>query len=170
MKRSLQLQTGVTLMELLVYMGISSVVILGMMAFLVQTTKTRVSAESQHLAQHSARQALEQMTYSLRNAYDVVVNVDGTRAIIFSDNPDDAIQPIVTVYAIKDGQLVSAQAISVPPDDSSLQPVSGDGVIFTDVQFKKISASLQVTLGTVKNSRSSKIESTIAFRQRIVSL
>ncbi|MFA6553596.1 MAG: hypothetical protein WCT27_04165 [Patescibacteria group bacterium] len=153
-------------MELLVYLGISSMVMLGSTLFLVQTTKIRLSSDNQKLTQHSSRLALEKMTLSLRNAYDVVVSADGTRATIYSYNFNDPGRPIVSVYCGRDGQLWYGQSFVIPPDDGALSPVIEAGVKVSTVQFNKVSASLHVRLNTVKNDRESSIESTIAFRQK----
>ncbi|MFA5051733.1 MAG: prepilin-type N-terminal cleavage/methylation domain-containing protein [Patescibacteria group bacterium] len=159
-------QAGATLIELLVYLGISSFVVLGSLLFLVQMTTARLATNDQKTAQQSARLAVEKMTYSLRNAYDVVVNADGTRVTIYSNDTAHPGQPVITVYGLRDGRLMYGQSLVVPPDDAELQPILNDNVEIADLQFKKISASLQVSLSTIKSNRQSSVESTIAFRQK----
>lgn len=153
-------------MELLVYLGISSFVVLGSLMFLTQMTTARLATDNQKLAQQGARLAVEKMTYSLRNAYDVVVSADGTRATIYANDTEHPGQAVVTVYTMEANRLVYGQSMVVPPDDAALQPVLNDDVTVTSLQFQKVSASLQISLSTEKNNGTSSVNSTIAFRQK----
>ena len=134
--------------------------------FLVQTTGFRVGLNNQHLAQHETRVVMEKMTYSLRNAYDVQVAPDGKKVAIYSHNFDDPSQSIVTVYRAASQQLQYGQAIGSEPPEAALLPVVNDDILVQNINFTKISSSLQVDLTLMKKDKTSNINSTIAFRQK----
>lgn len=159
---------GTTLMELMVYLGISSVVTLSLTMFLAQSTKQRVMTNDQQLAQYNARQVVEKMTYSLRNAYDVSIEAGGTRAVVYSyyyvdpANPDD----LITVYELDGGRMYYGQDINSVPGHSSLKQLTDEGVEVTSVSFKKILSSLKVDLSVSKGIGESDVSTTISFRQQ----
>ena len=157
---------GVTLMELMIYLGISTIVVLALTSYLVQATKARVEMNNQQFVQHNTRQALEKMTYALRNAYDVAVYQEGSAVDIYSYNFDDPAKPIIYTFKYKDQDLFYGQSVEVPPAEESLQQLTDDGVSVESVSFKKISSSLQVQLVMKKNERQATLNSTIAFRQQ----
>ncbi|MFA6271732.1 MAG: hypothetical protein WC693_01305 [Patescibacteria group bacterium] len=161
-------QLGTTLMELMVYLGISSVVTLSLTMFLAQSTEQRVMTNNQQMAQHNARQVIEKMTYSLRNAYDVTIEAGGTRAIIYSyyyvdpANPDN----LITVYELDGGKMYYGQNINSIPDHSSMKLLTDEDVDVTVVSFKKISSSLRINVNVEKGTGESSVSSTISFRQQ----
>jgi type II secretory pathway pseudopilin PulG len=161
-------QHGTTLMELMVYLGISSIVTLSLTMFLVRSTDQRIMTNNQQAAQHNARQVIEKITYSLRNAYNVNIEAGGTRAIIYSyyyvdpTNPDN----LITVYELSGGKVYYGQDINAIPDHSSMKLLTDEDVDVTAVSFKKISSSLRVNLNVEKGSGESEINSTISFRQQ----
>jgi Tfp pilus assembly protein PilE len=159
-------EKGTTLMELMIYLVISSLIIIAMTSYLVQATRARVALNDQHLVQNDSRVVLEKMTYSLRNAYDVSVSSDNQSVTVFSHNFDDPMRPIITTYIYQSGQLMYGQAIGVPPAEPSMTPLVSSQVVVQNVHFAKVSSSLQVTLALAKNNKTSEVVSTIAFRQK----
>jgi Tfp pilus assembly protein PilV len=149
-------QKGVTLMELLVYLGISALVILAMGTFMVNVTKARVLSNNQRLAQQNARLILEKMTYSLRNAYDVNV-LSPAKVEIKSYDYNDPNNPVSKTAVIE------RQADNLLYLDG--WSLTEEGVSVTNVNFEKVSSSLQVSLTTEKNSQQASLSSTISFRQ-----
>lgn len=160
-------QRGVTLMELLVYLGMSTIVALGLTAFLTTTTAARVQTSNQHLAQHNGRLVLEKLTHSLRNAYEVVVYNEGNSVDIYSYNFDEPAKPIVTTFSHDAGQslLLYGQALVSRPSTNSLVPLIEPTVIVDQVTFTPVSASLHVQLTLLKDNGQASLDSTIAFRQ-----
>ncbi len=165
LKNKIKNQRGVTLMELLVYLGISTIVVVGLSALMTNTMHARVVSNNSKDAQQNARRVLENMTYSLRNAYQLDVAADGQSMNIYSQNIDNPSEPLVTTYQYVDSQLFYAQAVNeLPPADTFISLVD-EGVLVKDVNFHKISSSINVEFTIIKNSRQAEINSTIAYRQ-----
>ncbi|MFH1535058.1 MAG: hypothetical protein ABIF80_03670 [Patescibacteria group bacterium] len=161
-------QNGTTLMELMVYLGISSVVTLMLTMFLVNSTEQRVMTNDQQIAQHNARQVIEKMTYSLRNAHDVNIEAGGTRAVIYSDYYDNlgVPQDVITVYELSSGKIYYGQDINLIPSPSSMKLLTDEDVNVSLIAFKKVSSSLRINLNVEKGLGESDINSTISFRQQ----
>jgi Tfp pilus assembly protein PilE len=159
---------GTTLMELMVYLGISSVVTLSLTMFLARSTEQRVMTNDQQTAQHNARQVIEKMTYSLRNAYSVDIQSGGTKAIIYSYYYDNlgVPQDVITVYELNGGKIYYGQDINLIPSPSNMKQLTDEGVNVTQASFKKISSSLQIILDVKKGTGESDVRSTISFRQQ----
>ncbi|MFA6391143.1 MAG: hypothetical protein WCW66_00125 [Patescibacteria group bacterium] len=161
-------QNGTTLMELMVYLGISSVVTLMLTMFLVNSTEQRVMTNDQQMAQHNARQVIEKMTYSLRNAYSVDVQASGTKAVIYSyyyTNPGIP-DNVITVYELNGGKMYYGQDINTIPDPSGMKLLTDEDVNVSLVSFKKVSSSLRINLNVEKGEGKSDINSTVSFRQQ----
>lgn len=159
-------KNGVTLMELMIYLGISSIIALAMTSFLTNVTKQRVEISNQQIAQYNARQVLEKLTYSLRNAYEVEVNPDGTAVNIFSNNYDNPLQqPIISTYIYKNQKLYYGQSVINPPAEDTLLPITDEGLSVDNINFSQVSSSLKLQLVISKSGRQSGLDSTIAFRQ-----
>ncbi|MBU0612979.1 hypothetical protein KKB10_03090 [Patescibacteria group bacterium] len=155
-------------MELMVYLGISSVVTLMLTMFLVNSTEQRVMTNDQQIAQHNARQVIEKMTYSLRNAHDVNIEAGGTRAVIYSDYYDNlgVPQDVITVYELSSGKIYYGQDINLIPSPSSMKLLTDEDVNVSLIAFKKVSSSLRINLNVEKGLGESDINSTISFRQQ----
>lgn len=158
-------QRGVTLMELLVYLGISSVVVLSMMTLMANVSKQRLERTQQNTAQQAARVAVDKMTYSLRNAYSVVVAADGKTLDIYSYNFTNPAQPIVTTYREQDSRLYVGQALTTPPPPADLRPATPPTVLLEQLSFREISSAVQVTIRCRNGTRTADVSSTISFRQ-----
>ncbi|MFA6099238.1 MAG: prepilin-type N-terminal cleavage/methylation domain-containing protein [Patescibacteria group bacterium] len=158
-------QRGVTLMELLIYLGISSVVVLTMMTLMANVSKQRLQRIQQNTAQQAARVAVDKMTYSIRNAYRVDISADGKTLDIYSTNFADLTKPIVTTYSELDNQLYTGQSLETPPQPENLQPATPPGVILEQLSFREISSAVQVSLRCRNGARNAEISSTISFRQ-----
>lgn len=152
---------GVTLVELLIYLGISSIVTLAMSAFLVTTVHQRTEVASQNAAQHETRRVLEQLTYGLRNAYSVDVRTGGSAVDVYSDSTE----PQVATYELSGDRLNFGQQATTPPPAETLQPITGTDMKVTEVRFTRVASSLQVHLVIMKGTHQSTINSTISFRQ-----
>ncbi|MBU1951842.1 hypothetical protein KJ733_02930 [Patescibacteria group bacterium] len=152
----------------MVYLGISSVVTLMLTMFLVNSTEQRVMTNDQQIAQHNARQVIEKMTYSLRNAHDVNIEAGGTRAVIYSDYYDNlgVPQDVITVYELSSGKIYYGQDINLIPSPSSMKLLTDEDVNVSLIAFKKVSSSLRINLNVEKGLGESDINSTISFRQQ----
>lgn len=159
-------QSGVTLIELLVYLGLSSLIVLAMAGFLTRLATQRTTLADKALVEQSARTVLSRMTYAVRNAYDVVVYNDGTAVDIYSKNYSDPARPIVTTFLSDNGQLLYGQAENNPPGTSELLPVTDSQVSVAQLGFQRVSAAVVVDVTFVKNGRAIPLHSTIAFRQK----
>jgi type II secretory pathway component PulJ len=161
-------QNGTTLMELMVYLGISSIVTLMLTMFLVNSTEQRVLTNDQQIAQYNARQVIEKMTYSLRNAYDVNIEAGGTKAVVYSyfyTNPGVP-DNVITVYELNGGKIYYGQDINTIPGPSGMKLLTDENVNVSLVSFKKVSSSLRINLIVEKGVGESDINSTISFRQQ----
>jgi hypothetical protein len=155
-------------MELMVYLGISSIVTLMLTMFLVNSTEQRVLTNNQQTAQYNARQIIEKMTYSLRNAYDVDIQASGTKAIVYSHFYTNPVAPdnIITVYELNGGKMYYGQDMNLIPAPSSMKLLTDEDVNVSLVSFKKVSSSLRINLIVEKGTGESDINSTISFRQQ----
>jgi len=165
LKSIIKNQQGVTLMELLIYLAMSTVVVVGLSAVMTSTMQARVVSNSTKDAQQNARRVLENMTYSLRNAYQLDVAADGKSINIYSQNIDNPSEPYITTYKYDDSELLYAQAINELPAEDTFISLVDEGITVEDVFFNKIASSISVEFTTIKNNRKATINSTIAYRQ-----
>ncbi|PIS42928.1 MAG: hypothetical protein COT24_00830 [Candidatus Kerfeldbacteria bacterium CG08_land_8_20_14_0_20_40_16] len=161
-------EKGITLAELVVYLGISGLVTLILTSFLVQSTKQRIETNNQQLAQHTTRQVLEKMSHSLRNAYDVDVLAGGDGINIYSKiySISGDPQTEITTYRVIDEKIYYDETLGLLPDFSELKPITDEGIIVNAVQFRKISSSLKIEMQITKGNREATLDSTIFFRQQ----
>ncbi|MBI5405185.1 MAG: prepilin-type N-terminal cleavage/methylation domain-containing protein [Candidatus Kerfeldbacteria bacterium] len=150
-------QRGTTLMELMVYLAISTVVVLSMTTFVTALTKTRVRTTDQQIAQAEARNVIERMTHTIRNSRDVAVT--GARI----DATDET--GLVTSYCGCDGTIKSGQHMAFPPAGADLEPAIESGVQVDNFTLERLGSSVRVSLNFSKNGQSAALVSTIAFRQ-----
>lgn len=158
---------GVTLLELLLYLGISSAVVLGMTGFLVRATRQRVVTMDQTIAQQNGRTVSALFTHALRNAYDVTVQSAPLSAVISSENPDNPGQTIVTVFRYDETAktIEYGQAVGSPP--VVFIPLTDPSVAVENVSFERVSSALVLEARFTRGDRAASLASTIAFRQRL---
>ena len=153
-------QRGTTMFELVIYLALSSLVVLTMFQFISGLSAARVRTADQKLAQENARTVLARMTHALRNSKDVTVAAD--RINIEQENTNRI------VFAVKDGTIQYAEKLDVPPAypaDIELRPLTDPGVVLDTATFKKISSSVQVNVQFKKGTQVAQLDSTIAYRQ-----
>lgn len=162
-----RLPRGVTLMELLVYLGISSFIVVALTSYLMNATRQRVLAMDQTIAQENARAVFAKMTYALRNSYAVAVSETPERVEITAENPGHPGQPIITVFQYNPliQSVEYGQAIGTPP--IAFQPLTDPAVTVRDLDFEGVSSAVIVRGTFLRGTREAHVESTIAYRQGI---
>lgn len=152
---------GYTLIELLVYLGLSSLVMLLMTGFLVRVMGNKAIAATQTLLQENERTIFESMTTAIRNSYAVDVT-DGTRVVVKS-HPAGSTDTLYTIFQ-PDANHRFSMGQGASEADVVMSPITDDGI---SVLFSATAdtASLDVTLAAKKGTQSNAFTSTIAYRQ-----
>ncbi len=155
---------GYTLVELLVYLGLSSLVLLLMTGFLARVMGNKAIAATQTQLQENERTVFDAMTVAIRNSYEVTVENSGTKVIVKS-HPEDSGLTTYTVF-----QVDAHQRLSMGQNEDFMlvdpQPITDDGIIVKAFSATVISSSLEVTLVIQKGTQTNAFTSTIAFRQQ----
>lgn len=157
---------GITMLELMVYLGITVIIVSGLTTFLVQVTKQRINLHNQQLAQHNNRQVIEKMTHVLRNAYDVEIYQNGTALDVYSHNYTDHNSPIITTITYQEKRLFYGVSTGTRSVGELLLPLTDFGIVVEQVSFEQISSALQIALTMAKSESTASINSTISFRQQ----
>lgn len=92
---------GTTLIELMVVIGIISLVILGLVTFFSGGTRSWISGQSQLQAQREARLAIDQMVKEIRNADKVLEGNENMVRLSFPDKLHDNGERVFPLLEIK---------------------------------------------------------------------
>lgn len=154
-------RAGVTLMELLVYLGMATVVVLVMTNFLVGFTRQLLVTRDQERVQQNARVVLEKLTHAGRNATSLTVNGSCVTLQAAGTAP-------TRVFSY-DGATIS-YGEALPCGDPGLRPLIETGVAVSAVTFEPVLAdgapvALAVAATFRKGSREAAFRSTITLRQ-----
>lgn len=150
-------QDGTTLMELMVYLAISTVVILAMTTFVSALTRSRVALTNQSTAQAELRNVMERLTYAVRNSH--AVSVTGARIDLTDESG------MVTTFCACDGTMKSGQLMTFPPALSDLHTIIDSSVTVQSVSIDQISTSVRIRLTLAAAGQTATASSTIAYRQ-----
>lgn len=153
---------GYTLVELIIYLGLSGLVLVVTTNFLMQLLGQRAVAATQTSLQENSRTITSMMTVALRNAYDVSVSADKTSVIILSV-PPSGVGTLYTGYKLQGGTILSgsADAENAIVYEAAL-PADVQATVFS---MEKVSSALDVEMRLAKGTQSTLLDSTIAFRQ-----
>ncbi len=154
---------GFTLIELVLYLGLSSIVVLASTSFLTAATKVRVHTKQQQNIQSEIDAVSGRLSYTLRNAYRVELDVPGTRIDVYAKDPSSP-DPIVTSFQVKDGALYTGKNSVTPAAD--LYMLTNAATSVTSLSpFEVVSSSLKVMLSFTQGPVTVPFESVYAFRQ-----
>ena len=156
---------GITLVELLIYLGLSALVSVGLMGFMVRTAAQRSALANQQQAQRESRLLLERMSLALRNAYAVEISADGERIAIQSYDYGEVSQTMFTVFEKKDQSVYMGQRLNEIPTEEDLICFTSSEINVQQLQFLKVSSSVQFRTTMAADGHTASLSSTIAFRQ-----
>lgn len=156
---------GFTLIELVVYLGLSSIVVVASTGYVAAATRVRVHTVQQQALQDDARSIIGNLSYTLRNAYRIDIVEAGARADVYAVDPDAPGHPIVTSYQLRDGVLRQGKSIDTPPAEMILLNGSEVTVSAGPVPFAVVSSSLELRLSLAKGGVTVPVETTISYRQ-----
>ncbi len=155
---------GFTLVELVLYLGLSSIVILASSSFLTTATTVRVHTKQQQMVQSDVDAVSGKLSYTLRNAYRVDLVESGNRIDVYAHDPDTT-DTVVTSFRIHDGALTTGKNTTSPPADLYALTSVATTVAPGPVLFEVVSSSLKVSLICTQGSVTIPFESVYAFRQ-----
>lgn len=164
MKRLPSHPKGITLVELLIYMGLSTLLVIGMVGFLIQTTHERTKLAAQQSVQQNARVVMGKMTTTIRNAYVIEVNEEGNEITAYSQNYEDLHSPIKTIYRAQGSDLAFERGEVMAAAAS--QTLLDSGVTLVSLHAEKIASSVRMTATFEKDGRRVTLSSTVAYRQK----
>ena len=72
-KKTLKVDSGFTIVELVIYMGLFSILLVVMTQMFISTLKVQLSAESTSNVEQDSRFILARMMYDIQNASDIVI-------------------------------------------------------------------------------------------------
>lgn len=158
-------QRGFTMIELVLYLGLSSFVVMIALSFLTTATKARVETKQKQELQSTVNAVSGSLSYALRNAYQVTVSPSGTRVDVYSHDPAAPLHPVVTTFFIQDGALMTGKAVDNPA--TVFYRLSDATVTITSpsVPFELISSSVKASLTFSEKDTSVPFDSVFAFRQ-----
>lgn len=144
-----KLKKGYSLVEMLVYVSlltmISIIVIQTMMSFSISYKELLAMRR----VEHSALDAMERMTYSIRRAatIDTINSILGTSPGILTLTQNIATTPITTKFYVENGVL------KMDIDGTYFGPLTGSNISVTDISFSSFDSGI---------SKAIKIEMTIS--------
>ncbi len=156
--------SGYTLIELMMYMGISAVLVVGVVGFMIRTTQERTLLVSQNAVQQNSRVVMEKMTTSIRNAYQVDVNAAGTEITIYAKNYANPSEPIITIYQ-NQGQELS-YSVGNPTAAGPFFTILDGGIHVAQFHADTVASSVVLQATFEKNGKQASFSSTIAYRQK----
>lgn len=124
---------GFTLIELIIYLGITTVALLVFTSFMVDVTKNATRARTATEVQRNARIALSRITQEIRTAHAVQVN--NAQHITLTSSDSETIQ----MYLIDED-------IAYTVDGGPMQVLTNDNVRVTDLVFEQDDNSVSIAL------------------------
>jgi len=160
-------QGGTTIVELLVYLGVSTLVVMVMMSFTVGISQRRAMVNDQLLAQENGRLVAERMAYVLRNSYRQEVRVVGStkQLIVTGLDPAQPTRDLITVFEFSDGTIKYAQASGAAPPSALFAPMIDRAVVVDAADVENVSAATVLRLTLRKGNQRVQLESTVGWRQ-----
>ncbi|MFA6511896.1 MAG: hypothetical protein WCV86_02095 [Patescibacteria group bacterium] len=150
-------QRGITMIEVLLYLGLSGMVLTFFGGMVLNMTRQQTLLADQQHAQEIARNTLSTITYAARNAYHIEIQPG---QVDFYAEPDT--NPVITRMRYENNALLIGNAVGTPPNLISV--IDADATV-TNATFQTVSSALQVSLTIQVGTQSQSIHSTIAYRQ-----
>lgn len=148
----LRRQSGFTLLELLLYLGISSIIILATSALVQVIFEARIKAQTVTEVEQQGQQAMQMMTQTLRNATGITSPAAGASAVSLTATvPTGSLSP--TVMDLSGGQIrIKEGTGAATPITNSKVTVSG--LTFKDLGPSTAASSVQIkfTVSYINNS------------------
>ena len=151
------------MIEILVYLGLSAMVLVFFGSMVVNMTRQQTRIAEQQIAQENARNALSAITYAARNAYQIDVSAQHVDFWAEPEIPNN--NPKVTRVQHMVDSLLIGSAENAPPAPEDMAVLTTPDARMTDAQFQSVSSALVVTLTVEVGNQSQNIHSTIAYRQ-----
>lgn len=113
MKNILKKQKGFTLVELLIFMGIFSILVLSMFQLLISIFDVQLESQSTSVVSQDGRFILNRLTYDIKNAKVVTTPTVGGQGqnLVISD------QTAVYTYGLSDGNLTLTNSVTGTTDN-----------------------------------------------------
>lgn len=124
---------GFTLIELIIYLGITTAALLVFTSFMVDVTKNATRAQTATEIQRNARIALSRITQEIRTAH--AVHVNSAHHITLTSSNDETIQ----MYLVNED-------IAYTIDGGPIQILTNDNVRVTDLIFEQDDNSVSIAL------------------------
>ena len=148
MKKYLQRQQGFTLVELILYIGITAMVMLTLAAFAGLLLQSRLKNMTISEVDQQGIQAMQIMTQTIRNAPTVNTPTLGSTATNTSVTATDSAKS-PTVFSLSGGSIQMQEGVS------QAVPLTTSKVVVSNLTFKNVSRAT--------NSASLKIQYTVSF-------
>lgn len=136
-------QSGFTLLELLLYLGISSIIILATSALVQVIFEARIKAQTVTEVEQQGQQAMQLMTQILRNGNGLTTPASGaSSASLTATVPTGTLSP--TVMDLSGGQ------IRIKEGTGAATPITNSKVSVTGLTFKDLGPSTSTSSVQIK--------------------
>lgn len=139
--QALKMNKGFTLVEMMIYVSIATILVSLVLLFLVTLRTARVKSETINEVEQQGFQAMHQILYSIRNAEGLNSPAIGTSANSLSLNAIGTIND-PTVYDVQ------SNVLKIREGASAAVSLTNDFVIISDVLFTNVTRS--GTRGTIR--------------------
>lgn len=148
-------RSGFTLLEMIIYIGITAVVVVSLMNIMITVFETRERTENVSEVQQSARLVMDRITNTLTYATDVEISSDGD--LITTKAGEQS--PVV--FSVRNRMLF------VQRGSQAAKQLTPDTIQVTNLQFRSIDAHAVDIYLTISNGTDDSITlvSTITLRQ-----
>lgn len=154
--KTLKLRAGITMVELLLFVGISGLMAGTVIPMLMSATESRQRQDALALAEQNGEQILQTITTQVRNAERIIYPSTGSSSIVLALQTDSG-STTPTIFGLSDGALIMIQGRNKRILSSPLVAVTSFGVDNTSTSDDR--QSLAVTFA---------VERVIRFRQPLV--
>lgn len=152
-----QQRPGATLMELIIYLAISGLVIVGAMNWLTNTLSARAATVRETALQENLHTVLDTMTVSIRNAYEVSF---ASGILTIKTHPaNDRTQTTLTMYRVVDNRL------QFGPSADTLTSVTSSDVRMTTFDVVVAGPSATINLVGTNGVTTTRVATTVTTRQ-----
>lgn len=156
-------QNGLALMELLVYLGLSVMMLSGASYFMVSITPVNRAVDAREHVSRDLRNITNHLAYTIKNSH--TVTIPAAHELVLKTKKIGEPNDVYTRYFLSDQILRAGEAIGGAPSDASLEPLHDASVAITGLTFEQISSSVRISLTAVSHNETHTITTTVSPRQ-----
>lgn len=156
-------QKGLTIIELLVYLGLTVGIVTAASSFLVSITPVNRAIDSREKVTREMRHITDNLAFTIKNSY--AVSVPSSQELLLRTKKIGMPGDLRTRYLLNGQTVLAGDMPNVEPPFEHLVPLHDTDVKITGLSFESIDSSVRITMTAIQGNETHSITTTVSPHQ-----